>query len=297
MREDIMAIITFKFHIPSNNMNTNPFMGQNNNFNFMPMNNFSIFNPFSMINFNNFVAPQNNNFINNPYVGNPSPSIGDTFVRQAQPAKTQQRNNNVTTAKTSQNATTTPSRKTGKSVNILDKSAGNPYLGQYGNREASVKYAQAFVGVINNREQGNARFSPDKYKEYNAKGQKWHWCADFVSTLIKDSYAGIKFNKVSTVTELKKWGIKNQGYMELPATGKNEFIAQNVKPGDIMISDGHTAIVESVNADGTFTTIDGNSIGGGVYRNKNRNAEVKKAGVKTVLGFISMDKIQAYQNA
>ena len=293
-----MAIITFKFHIPSNNINTNPFMGQNNNFNFMPMNNFSIFNPFSMINFNNFVAPQNNNFINNPYVGNPSPSIGDTFVRQAQPAKTQQRNNNnVTTAKTSQNATTTPSRKTGKSVNILDKSAGNPYLGQYGNREASIKYAQAFVGVINNREQGNARFSPDKYKEYNAKGEKWHWCADFVSTLIKDSYPNLKFNKVSTVTGLKKWGIQNQAYMEMPATDKKAFIAQNVKPGDIMISDGHTAIVESVNPDGTFTSIDGNSIGGGVYRN-DRNPDKKKyAGEKTILGFISMDKVQQFQYA
>lgn len=292
-----MAIITFKFHIPSNNINTNPFMGQNNNFNFMPMNNFSIFNPFSMINFNNFVAPQKNNFINNPYVGNPSPSIGDTFVRQAQPAKTQQRNNNVTTAKTSQNATTTPSRKTGKSVNILDKSAGNPYLGQYGNREASIKYAQAFVGVINNREQGNARFSPDKYKEYNAKGEKWHWCADFVSTLIKDSYPNLKFNKVSTVTGLKKWGIQNQAYMEMPATDKKAFIAQNVKPGDIMISDGHTAIVESVNPDGTFTSIDGNSIGGGVYRN-DRNPDKKKyAGEKTILGFISMDKVQQFQYA
>ena len=45
-------------------------------------------------------------------------------------------------------------------------------------------------------------------------------------------------------------------------SNKGDVIAENIKPGDVVIFKNgisHTGIVESVNSDGSFTTIEGNT--------------------------------------
>lgn len=290
-----MTIITFNYKVPINN---NPFMniGFGSSFNMMP----SVFNsnPFmngfammpSLFSFNPFVnrnvlpqapvvkAPA----LATPVVKTPTsfgqnPVIGDTFVRRTSPvqaAKTSASTNYVPTKVNSQtfvNSNITTSKTTAAPVN-------------HNARKSSVAYAESFIGVINNDAQGNARFSPSKYKEYYAQGKDWHWCVDFINTIVKDTYGSkVNFNKTSTVSGLKKWGQKNGSYTDVPQYNRAQYIAQNVKPGDIMLTQGHAAIVKSVNADGSFVTVDGNS-------NDKVKLTKRKASQDKLQGFISMEQ-------
>ena len=95
------------------------------------------------------------------------------------------------------------------------------------------------------------------------------WCADFVTYVVKESYA----KQGKTVPSgfgswrcenLKQWAIKNNKFLQTARqNNKAQIIAQNVKPGDILIlrenGASHTGIVKSVNSKtGEFTTIEGN---------------------------------------
>ena len=94
------------------------------------------------------------------------------------------------------------------------------------------------------------------------------WCTDFVTYVVKESYrnngkhvpAGFGDHDVET---LKNWAIRND-YFTRTSNKSNtpSFIAQNIKPGDIMILNenyaSHTGFVTRVDNDGTFHTIEGN---------------------------------------
>lgn len=145
--------------------------------------------------------------------------------------------------------------------------------------------AASYVGKVNSDSEGNRLFS---------KGQNRPWCSDFVSTVIHDVY-GSKLPSsfppsLCSVASLRSWGETNNRFLKLPASNKAEFIAKNVKVGDIMIitrpagKHGHTAIVTKVNSDGSFETVGGNERNSVKQRTRTYKTE-------NLAGFISMDNV------
>ncbi len=116
--------------------------------------------------------------------------------------------------------------------------------------------AKSYLGKVNSDAEGNKLFSGGKTQP---------WCADFVSYVTKEALGSklpSSFKNFSSVSSLKQWGQNNGCYSEVPSTGKAEYIAQNVKIGDIMIEKkagkSHTGVVTKVNSDGSFETVEGN---------------------------------------
>ncbi len=141
--------------------------------------------------------------------------------------------------------------------------------------------AKKYEYKVNSDSDGNRLFSG---------GKKQPWCTDFVSYNI-EKVLGDKlpssFKHFSSVTALKNWGENNDCYYKIPETKKEEYVAQNIKVGDIMIetkgNKSHTGIVTKVNADGSFETIEGNC--------GNKVAtQCHKANSPTLSGFISLEK-------
>lgn len=111
-------------------------------------------------------------------------------------------------------------------------------------------------------------------------GKNQAWCADFVSYVVKQTYrengkpipAGFGS---SSVEGLRQWGINNNCYLNTTGSAnKSSLIAQNVKPGDIVIfknGTSHTGIVTKVNSDGSFQTVEGNTSNKVGYRNYSAN--------------------------
>ena len=149
-----------------------------------------------------------------------------------------------------------------------------------------------YVGQVNNDLKGNELFS---------NGRDEHWCADFVSTLAHKTF-GSKLPKgfpdakkggVATMT-IKSWGEKHDRYISVPQTNIGEYIAKNVKPGDILIMSreggGHTGIVTKVNSDGSFETVEGNWKNS--VRTVKRDPKITQSGGRhTLLGFVQMGDI------
>lgn len=173
---------------------------------------------------------------------------------------------------------------------------------QYGSlQEKYYKTALTFVGNINTDRAGNKRFSNNRSNQ---------WCADFASTLAHEVFgeklpAGFpdaRKHSVSTMS-IKTWAERKDinRYLDLPSSNIGQFIAQNVKPGDIMIISrgggaGHTAIVTAVNSDGTFETVEGNiggtsSNGGGKVGTKTRQPKAHQSKGATLIGFVQMGDI------
>ena len=98
------------------------------------------------------------------------------------------------------------------------------------------------------------------------------------------------FKNFSSVNSLREWGEANNCYKKIPSSGKANFIAQNVKVGDIMIEKNggksHTGIVTKVNSDGSFETVEGNC-------NNKVTTQRYTANSSTLSGFISLDKYTA----
>ena len=145
--------------------------------------------------------------------------------------------------------------------------------------------AKSYEGKVNSDAEGNRLFSPN--------GAKQAWCADFVSYVTKKTYGNSlpKNFGFSSVSGLRDWAKnpKNDCYIEMPNVDKASFIAQNIKPGDIMIEkDGgksHTGIVTKVNRDGSFETVEGNvGVQGKVETRKYEPSS------STLSGFISLSK-------
>ena len=153
------------------------------------------------------------------------------------------------------------------------------------------KKGLSFVNKINSDAEGNRRFSNNREEA---------WCADFVSTLAHETFG----NKLPAgfpdarkhgvaVMSIKAWGEKHDRFLKVPNNNLGNFIAENVKPGDILILSrggykGHTAIVTKVNNDGSFETVDGNS--GNKVKIHKRKALIAQ-GKQTLLGFVKMGDI------
>lgn len=111
-------------------------------------------------------------------------------------------------------------------------------------------------------------------------GANHAWCADFVTYVVKEAYkdngkkAPSGFGS-SSVEGLRQWGKNNNCYLDTSgASNKSSLIAQNIKPGDVVIFKNgisHTGIVTKVNPDGSFQTIEGNTSNKVAYRNYSAN--------------------------
>lgn len=146
-----------------------------------------------------------------------------------------------------------------------------------------VERAKSYVGKVNSDSEGNRLFS---------RGLNQPWCADFVSYNLKQTYGNRlpSFTHFSSVNGLREWGEKNGCYRKVPSSGKASYIAQNIKPGDIMIEKNggksHTGIVTKVNSDGSFETVEGNCSNKVAVQRYNADSP-------TLSGFISLDKYTA----
>ena len=114
-----------------------------------------------------------------------------------------------------------------------------------------------------------------KYLGYNEQDKSFHkfsysteWCGDFVSGIIKETFGqnGIELPEGIVnhrVVKLKEWAIDQNVFTStFDKEDKASFIAQNIKPGDIMIlnqnGDSHIGFVVEVRPDGSFKAIEGN---------------------------------------
>lgn len=159
-----------------------------------------------------------------------------------------------------------------------------------------VNNALSWVGKVNSDAAGNRLFSPG--------GKSQAWCADFVTYNTKKTFGsklpsdfGVFRDKngqvygPSAVRGLQGWAGDNNCYLDVTAaSNKSQYIAQNVKPGDIMIEKrggkSHTGIVTKVHSDGSFETVEGNTSHKVGKRKYSANSS-------TLSGFISLDKYAA----
>lgn len=112
--------------------------------------------------------------------------------------------------------------------------------------------------------------SDGSYKMFT-NGRTESWCADFVTYVVKE-YAKENGMKVAdgfgspAVSNLMGWAQKNGVFdntSQMSDKEKLNYSQKNLSVGDVIIwkSNGasHTGIVKSINSDGTFTTVEGNS--------------------------------------
>lgn len=102
-------------------------------------------------------------------------------------------------------------------------------------------------------------------------GRTEAWCADFVTYVVKE-YAqqqGLDLKDgfgSPSVSNLRDWAQKNGAYESIESMSsaqKSDYLKNDLQVGDIIIwkrnGKSHTGIVKSINNDGTFTTVEGNS--------------------------------------
>lgn len=140
-------------------------------------------------------------------------------------------------------------------------------------RQEILRVAESQVGTV---EKGENRGGALKYQQAFGRGPE-PWCADFVSWVY--TRAGKSTNSPYCPTFVQQ--LKKQGRWK----GRND-----PQPGDLVFFDwdydkvpDHVGIVKAVNADGTITTIEGNTA-----NPKNRNQEgvfQKDREMSTVFGF------------
>ncbi|MDO4975620.1 MAG: CHAP domain-containing protein [Alphaproteobacteria bacterium] len=128
------------------------------------------------------------------------------------------------------------------------------------NPSGLIGYSSSFIGKVNSDREGNRLFSG---------GVNQAWCADFVTHCVKHVYGDKtpSWFGSSRVYRLKEQARLHNAYIQMPTSGKASFIANNIKPGDIMVQlkapsgdcSGHTGVVEKVNSDGSFFCVEGNS--------------------------------------
>ncbi len=148
--------------------------------------------------------------------------------------------------------------------------------------EVVANLGNQFVGVINSDSEGNAAFS---------NGASRHWCADFVTSIVKTACEATGTSipsgfGSSSVSGLQSWAQLNGSFVQTAGKGnKASIISSTIKPGDIMIQkengSSHTGIVTKVYPDGSFDTVEGNS--SDAVKNRHYDANSNK-----LTGFISM---------
>lgn len=115
-----------------------------------------------------------------------------------------------------------------------------------------VALAQAEVGQAESPKGSNNSPRIAVYRSATPGAGVGPWCAYFVSWLARTagSPVGDAGQGYGRVDDLYAWA-KRAG-KAIPAAGAP------IQPGDFMVWDEHIGIVESINADGSYTTIDGN---------------------------------------
>ena len=165
-------------------------------------------------------------------------------------------------------------------------------------RSQIVSSAEGFLNRTNERGQLNDIFSPKNWRSsaWCKQHGKWGWCADFWVYNTK-KVLGSKFPSylnTSSASELPKIAEKHGLYLKLPSFNKNQWLVQNVKPGDAICMKGsgpsgrHISIVKEVKSDGTIVAINGNSSGCSGGKVALRHFNVNK---DNIYGFISIDRI------
>lgn len=168
--------------------------------------------------------------------------------------------------KSSKTGATNPIKESNSSkVDSLKKTShANASLRKPTVREGLLSNAKKYIGI--NEADGSWR-KISNHKE---------WCADYIYHVIDETYKqqgktvpkGLEKELPPgkpnhRVEELKQWGIDNGKFFQTAnKKNKGKLIAENVKPGDILIlrEDGasHTGFVTKVYSDGVFETIEGN---------------------------------------
>lgn len=169
-------------------------------------------------------------------------------------------------------------------------SAGSGFITR--NNNSAIRLNSGFGNnIVSNASRFLGYNERDNSYKLFTNGRSEAWCADFVSYVVKDTCRRTgkslpnNFGSAS-VSELRNWGKRNNCYLETANTGnKAQKIANNVKPGDIVIfkenGRSHTGIVKNVDSNGKITTIEGNT--------SNRVAErTYAANNNTISGFIQL---------
>ena len=140
-----------------------------------------------------------------------------------------------------------------------------------GNR--TVKAAQSYLGVTENGSTNTgSQLNPFFQAGGGSQGQPW--CAGFVSAVTQQATAGTNTPAPRTMRAYGREDFAKNGNAEIFRYGEKPL-----QPGDIITYKySHTGIVESVNSDGSFTTIEGNTSGRdmdregqGVFRKNRKN--------------------------
>lgn len=147
-----------------------------------------------------------------------------------------------------------------------------------------------------------------KYMGYNeadgsyklfTNGRSEAWCADFVTYCVKEfaEKQGLNIKDgfgSPAVANLMGWAQNNNVFNNITGMSsaeKEKFLQSDLKPGDVIIwkSNGssHTGLIKSINSDGTFETIEGNTTGDQVRSNH------KSIHDKSLTGFIKFSDIVA----
>lgn len=139
--------------------------------------------------------------------------------------------------------------------------------------QRTVKAAQSYLGVT---EAGSTNTGSQLNPFFQAGGgsQGQPWCAGFVSAVTQQATAG---TNVPAPATMRAYGME-----DFARNGKAEIFRYGEKPlqpGDIITYNySHTGVVETVNSDGSFTTIEGNTSGRdmdregqGVFRKNRKN--------------------------
>ena len=139
--------------------------------------------------------------------------------------------------------------------------------------DRTVKAAQSYLGVTENGSSNTgSQLNPFFSSGGGSQGQPW--CAGFVSAVTQQATAGTNSPAPATM--------RAYGMEDFAKSGKAEIFKPGQKPlqpGDIVTYNySHTGIVEKVNSDGSFTTIEGNTSGKdmdregqGVFRKNKKN--------------------------
>lgn len=117
---------------------------------------------------------------------------------------------------------------------------------------AAVNWALSQEGV-------SERNNPDVVRGYS-RGRWQAWCADFVSTAYERT-GGSPWGHQSSVQGILNWGRNNPGhFLSANAARQNPGMLQ---AGDVVVwkqnGRSHVGLLQGVNRDGTFRTIEGNT--------------------------------------
>lgn len=146
----------------------------------------------------------------------------------------------------------------------------NPSNGQNGQATDNTQRRQAIVDFAKSQIGAKDATAINRYTRGTGT-QNGGWCSEFVSYVLEQA-GGSPFGFMQSWDQIYNWA------------QENDRLSNKPKAGDIVIFRGHTGIVESVNNDGTITTIEG-GVTGGVQR------FTRQAGGNWVLGFVNTDPL------